>query len=69
MIRDEVLVTPPSHMLAARSTELLANSCMLETVVLSPASRSPAGFEARLVNRERLCHAPLTMVSMVEEPT
>ena len=60
--RDEALVTPPSHILAARLEELLAKFCMLETVVLSPASRSPAGLEARLVNRERPCHAPLTMV-------
>jgi len=69
LIRDEALPTPPSHMLAPRSTELLAKSCALETVVLSPASSSPTGFEARLVNRRRPCHAPLTMVSMVEEPT
>ena len=68
LIRDEALVTPPSHMLAPRSIELLAKSCMVETVVLSPASRIPAGFEARLVSRMRPCHAPLAMVSIVEEP-
>jgi hypothetical protein len=62
LIRDDALVTPPYHMLAARSRELLAKSCMLETVVLIPASRSPVGLEARLVSRKRPCHAPLAMV-------
>ena len=68
MIRDEALVMPPSHMLAPRSTELLAKSCMLETVALTPLSRSPAGFEAMLVSRKRPCHAPLAKVSIVEDP-